>query len=133
LSHDAFTAIIPSGMEEGARVFQYSPAVRVPAGDLLFISGQVGLDAHGCVPEEPDEQFMLLFRNLESVVTTAGTCLDKIVELTSFHTSMDHVDLFKAIKERFFTTPPFPAWSIIGISALGRPGLLAEMRAVARL
>jgi enamine deaminase RidA (YjgF/YER057c/UK114 family) len=120
-------------MIEWADSFQYSPAIVVPAGALVFVSGQVGLDPVRGIVADPEAQFVKAFENLDAVLRAAGSSLDRIVELTTYHTSMEHTELFRQVKERFIHTPPFPAWSIIGASALGHPGLLVEIKAVATM
>jgi enamine deaminase RidA (YjgF/YER057c/UK114 family) len=126
-------AVIPPSMVDNAAIYQYSPAVVVPAGDLLFVSGQVGLDPHRGVLLDPEEQFVKAFENLDTVLRSAGTEFANVVELTSYHTAMEYVELFMRVKERFMTSEPHPAWSIIGASALGRPELLVEIKAIATL
>ena len=127
------TAVIPPSMAENAAIYQYSPAVVVPAGDLLFISGQVGLDPIRGVLVDPQEQFVKAFQNLDAVLQAAGTTFADVVEMTSYHTAMEYVELFMRVKERFITSTPHPAWSIIGASALGHPELLVEIKAIAML
>ena len=51
---------------EKSQDFGFSPAVR--AGDLLFISGQVGLEPDGTVPKDPERQFTLAFAALDKVL-----------------------------------------------------------------
>ena len=38
------------------------------AGDLLFCSGQIGLDADGAVPAQPEDQFAAAFAALSRVL-----------------------------------------------------------------
>ena len=126
-------AVIPESVTGTAERYRYSPGIVVPAGDLLFVSGQVGRDATGTVVLDPERQFATAFENLDAVLTAAGTSLAHVVELTTYHTAMEHLALFAEVKSRFLTTTPYPAWSAIGVQELALPGLLVEIKATATL
>jgi enamine deaminase RidA (YjgF/YER057c/UK114 family) len=126
-------AVIPSAVADTAASYEYSPGVIVPAGDLLFVSGQVGRDSTGHVVEDPEQQFVTAFENLESILVQAGATMADVVEITTFHTSMAELAVFARVKARFLDTTPHPAWTAIGISELALPGLRVEIRATARL
>ena len=49
-----FTPVVPEGMETYYDDYQFSPAVR--CGDLLIISGQLGFDPDGSLPDDPAKQ-----------------------------------------------------------------------------
>ena len=126
-------AVIPADMTEPAHSYQYSPGIRVRAGSLLLVSGQVGRDPQRGVLTDPEAQFVKAFENLETIVREAGGTLGDVVEITTYLTSMEHLPLLAKVKERFFTTEPYPAWTGIGIQELALPGLLLEVRAIAAL
>lgn len=112
-----------------AAAYRYSPGVRAPARDLLFVSGQVGRDAELGVITDPEAQLVKAFENLEAVVREAGGTLADVVEITTYLTSMELLPLLARVKDRFFTTEPYPAWTGIGVSELALPGLLLEVKA----
>lgn len=61
----------------------YSQAVEVSgATRLLFISGQVGVDADGSVPGGIAEQARLAWRNLAAQLAAAGMGFDNLVKVT---------------------------------------------------
>jgi enamine deaminase RidA (YjgF/YER057c/UK114 family) len=126
-------AVIPASMTGPAAAYRYSPGIRVRAGDLLLVSGQVGRDAETGVIADPEAQFTKAFENLEAVVREAGGTLADVVEITTYLTSMEHLPLVAAVKDRFFTTEPYPAWTGIGVQELALPGLLLEVKATAAL
>ena len=49
-------AVIPPSVAATAASYEYSPGVIVPAGDLLFVSGQIGRDATGQVIADPEQR-----------------------------------------------------------------------------
>lgn len=109
--------------------FEYSAAVR--AGGLVFVAGQVGLNPDGSIPSEPERQFVNAFERLKVVLETAGTSLDDLVEIVTYHVELSAgLRAFMEIKQRYVKAP-FPAWTIIGVAALARPELKIEIKAVA--
>lgn len=126
-------AVIPLSMAEPASAFQYSPGITVSAGTLLLISGQVGRDAVAGVIADPEAQFVKAFENLDAVLGEAGATLSDVIEITTYLTSMEHLPLLARVKQRFFTSAPYPAWTGIGVNELALPGLLLEVSATAAL
>ena len=122
--------IIPKGMEFYYERFHFAPAVRV--GKTLYCSGQLGWSGHGAPSADPKTQFTLAFENLRTVLEAAGGGFDDLIELTTFHVGMEHLQTFTNVKNDFIKEP-YPAWTAIGVSALAVPGALVEIRATARL
>ncbi|MEL6770766.1 MAG: RidA family protein [Bacteroidota bacterium] len=123
----AVTHVTPAPMQEVSTALQFSQAVRV--GDMVWVSGQVGFGADG-IPESADDQARVAFENLAFVLAEAGASLDDIVELTTYHVSMDDFGAFMAVKSEFIAAP-FPAWTAVEVSGLAEPSLLVEVKAVA--
>ncbi|MGS1009453.1 RidA family protein [Achromobacter anxifer] len=110
-------------------LFQYSPAVT--ANGLVFIAGQIGLRADGSLPESAVEQADLAFQRIAAVLGHLGLDFTDVVELVSYHVDVG-ADLagFRAVKEKYMRSD-FPAWTILGVAALARPGLAVEIKVVA--
>jgi len=111
--------------------YGYSDAVR--SGDLLFCSGQVGLEADGSAPSDPERQYDLAFATLGRLLAEHGAGPSDLVELTSFHVDFPrHMTEFMAAKARF-QNGARPAWTAVGVTALGMPGIVVEVKATARI
>ncbi|NBB09684.1 Rid family hydrolase [Pseudomonas sp. SLFW] len=111
--------------------WQYAPAVR--AGGLLFVAGLVGVKADGTVPVSVAEQTELAFQRIAEVLRLEGLGMGDLVEVVSYHVDLkQHLDDFLPVKKRHFVEP-FPAWTLIGIEALGLPELKIEIKVVAAL
>lgn len=109
--------------------FRYAPAVK--AGGLVFIAGQVGLRPDGSLPDTAREQIERAFERLAAILAHLGLGFEDLVELVSYHVEVDtQLADFRAVKDRWISQD-FPAWTILGVAALARPGLVVEMRAVA--
>jgi enamine deaminase RidA (YjgF/YER057c/UK114 family) len=126
-------AIIPEGMRRTSDAYGSSPAVSVAGGCLIFISGQVGVDEAGQPIADPEAQFVAAIENLREILEAAGGSLADVVEMTTYFTSIVDLPLFVAVKERSFTTTPYPAWTAIGVNELALPGLRVEIKATAGL
>lgn len=108
----------------------YSPAVR--SGDLLFVSGQVGSREDGSPEETYLGQVERAFKNLEAVLDAAGCSFDDIIDVTTFHTDPEaQLPDLMSVKERYFPSRPFPAWTAIGVTWLA--GFDLEIKVVARI
>lgn len=126
------TAIFPKDRQATYDAYGYSAAIR--SGDLLFVSGQVGVDRDGKAIAGAKEQFAQVFENLRQVLVAAGCSFDDIIDVTSFHVDMfTHFDAFSAAKQRVFPEPPFPNWTAIGAATLADPDLLLEIKVIARV
>jgi len=107
----------------------YSQGIR--SGDLVFCSGQVGLDpATGELADGVEAQAERALRNLQAVLDAAGLGLDDVVKTTIFLTDVGDFGAVNAVYAKFMPEPP-PARSTVGIAALPK-GALIEIEAIAR-
>lgn len=108
----------------------YSAAIR--AGELLFVSGQVGSRSDGTPEPDFKQQLRQAFDNLGAVLEAAGCTFDDVIDLTTFHTDPEtQFDDIMAAKARVFPAPPFPSWTAVGVTWLA--GYDFEIKVVARL
>ena len=107
----------------------YSQAIR--SGDLVFCSGQLGLDpATGELADGVEAQAERSLRNLQSVLDAAGLGFDDVVKTTIFLADVNDFAAVNAVYGKFMPAPP-PARSTVGVAALPKGGLV-EIEAVAR-
>jgi enamine deaminase RidA (YjgF/YER057c/UK114 family) len=59
-------------------------ALATRVGNLVYTSGMVGVDTDFNVPEDPGDEFRLIFENLAGVLEAMGTSLDHVVDSTEF-------------------------------------------------
>ena len=112
----------------------FSQAVRV--GDLLFVSGQVAWDAERHVVGVGDaaRQAEQAFANVVSVLAANGSNVDRVVKITMFATSRDHLAPLRNVRQRVFgKTGHFPASTFVVVSGLAAPELLVEVEAIAHV
>ncbi|MBM3503932.1 MAG: RidA family protein [Alphaproteobacteria bacterium] len=100
-------------------------------GNLIFLSGQVGVDEHGAIPKnEPERQIELALANIDRLLRLAGSDLSKVVKTTTYLTNMAHVGVWLQVKTRSFVKP-WPAGTVVEVSKLGHPDVLVEIEVVA--
>jgi 2-iminobutanoate/2-iminopropanoate deaminase len=107
-----------------------SQAIR--AGNLLYVSGQaaVGDDGQIVAPGDFDGQADRAFRNLQRVLVAGGSSLSSVVKVTIFLTSMSHFPKIVELRRKWFSAP-YPADTIVEVSALYSPEAMIEIEAVA--
>lgn len=110
--------------------FLLSQAVR--AGDFLFVSGQAGYGDDGAIVAKGDfdKQADQAFRNLQRALVAGGSSLDRVVKVTIFLTSMSHFPTIVELRRKWFSMP-YPADTIVEISALYSPDAMIEIEAIA--
>jgi len=112
-----------------AAIGPYSQAIR--SGDLVFCSGQIGLDPATCeLVDGVEAQAERAIRNLASVLDAAGLGFDDVVKTTIFLVDFNDFATVNEIYARFMPDPP-PARSTIGVGALPK-GARVEIEAIAR-
>lgn len=120
--------IIRTDKAPGA-VGPYSQAIKV--GNLLFLSGQVGLDpATGKLAgDDVGTQLEQVIRNITTVLEAAGSSLQQVVKATVFLYDMDDYAKMNEIYARHFGANP-PARSAVAVDRLPL-GALVEIEVIA--
>jgi enamine deaminase RidA (YjgF/YER057c/UK114 family) len=127
-----FTHLIPAGSEPEAAAYGLAPGLRT--GDLIFVSGQLGIDEGGNIPADGARQAELAFLALERVLAEGGATLGDIVQLQTFHKGGMAAtnEWFLPVKNRFIKKP-YPTWTGVGVADIGGEGALIEIGAIARV
>jgi 2-iminobutanoate/2-iminopropanoate deaminase len=109
----------------------YSVAIRT--GNLVFASGQLGLDpaTGSLVPGGIEAETRQALTNLRHVLAEAGSGLEWVVKTIVFLNDMGDFSKMNAVYAEFFTENP-PARSTIQAAALPKGGTV-EIEAVAIL
>lgn len=108
----------------------FSPAIIT--GDLVFTSGQIGIDPKtGQLPEGMEAQLEQVFRNLATVLEASGSSVDHIVKATVFLADMNDYNKMNELYRAKFKGDP-PARSTVQVARLPRDARI-EIEAVAVL
>lgn len=111
-----------------AAIGPYSQAIR--CGNMLYSSGQIPLDpaTGNMVGENITEQAEQVMKNLQAVLTEAGTDFDHVVKTTCFLANMNDFAAFNAVYGSYITSAP--ARSCVAVAALPK-GALVEVEVIA--
>lgn len=124
-------AIFPSA-ERHALYDKHGYSAAVKAGELLFVSGQVGSRIDGEPQPEFEAQVRQAFANLKAVLEAAGCGWDDVIDITTFHTDPEkQFDTIMAVKGEVFGEPPYPTWTAVGVTWLA--GFDFEIKVIARI
>jgi 2-iminobutanoate/2-iminopropanoate deaminase len=110
-------------------VAHYSPSMR--SGDLLFVSGQVGLGDGGLVEGGVVAEAKQALANLQAVLADNGASLTDVVKCTVFLADIDDFATVNAEYAAVFGDHK-PARSMISVAALPI-GARVEIEAIAHL
>ena len=110
----------------------YSQGIAV--GNLVFTSGQLGLDpATGAFPEGGvAAQARQSLTNVKAVLEAAGSGMDKVVKTVVFLKDMNDFAAMNAVYAEFFPEGGYPARSAVEVARLPKDALV-EIEAVAHL
>ena len=108
----------------------YTQAVEITgATRTLFISGQVGVDAKGNVPEDVAAQAKLAWANLQAQLHAAGMNLDNVVKITTILTDLGNMTETRRIRTEVMGDRR-PASTLI-VAGLANPAWKLEVEAIA--
>ena len=109
----------------------YSHAVEVPAGvRTLHISGQIGMNPDGSVPDTMAGQADRAWQNLVAILADAGMGVEDLVRTTTFVTRADEVQVTREVRAKYLGDHK-PASTLLVVAALAQPAYLFELEAVA--
>ena len=131
MSSSRKTALNPDSVATPLKPY-YSNAVRSDAGPLLWISGQVALDADGKLVGEGDlrAQAVQVLDNIQAILADSGAEMEDIVKVTVYVTDIRAFNDIADIRERYFPKDG-PSSVICEVSALAWPEFMIEIEAVA--
>ena len=129
-------------MASTKQVFRSGPyaeliAQGVRVGSVLHLSGQVGMDAEGTIPDSMVEQTSMVYANIRSVLEEFGASMDHIVDETFYVTNVEeaheNLEQMFAIRAEAYGKQPEVTQTLIGVNALFLPSLKLEVKCVAIL
>lgn len=96
----------------------YSPAIK--AGNLLFLSGQIPLDAAGTmVTGDIGAQTEQVMRNISALLAAAGASFAHVVRTTVYLADMNDFAAMNEVYAKYVASPP-PARATVQVARLPR-------------
>jgi enamine deaminase RidA (YjgF/YER057c/UK114 family) len=122
--------------ELGAAPKFYSHAVTVAGpGKLIYVSGQISLDADGKLIGKGDmrAQSKQVFDNVTAVLRAAGATWDDVIKMNTYMvgTNAANVAAYREVRQNYLKAGRLPASTLVGVTALVQPELLLEVEVVA--
>ena len=117
----------------------YSQAIRVRAGELVFVAGQVALDTDRNLVGAGDAaaQTRKAFENIGQVLEGVGASFGNVVEFTTYLVGKESIQPFIQARTELFPTlfpnGDYPPNTLLIVDALVREEFLVEIKAVAAL
>jgi len=111
----------------------YSQAVVLPGQNLVYVSGQLGIDplsgefVKGGIAEQTNQ----VLTNVNTVLKAAGSNLLHVIKTTVYLKNMDDFSEMNKVYESFFSSNP-PARAAVEVSRLPKDALV-EIEAIAEL
>jgi 2-iminobutanoate/2-iminopropanoate deaminase len=124
----------PSGKRRAVKIGPpnglFTPAIIT--GDLVFTSGQIGIDSKtGQLAEGMEGQLQQVFRNLTTVLEASGSSIDHVVKATVFLADMNDYNAMNELYKKQFKGDP-PARTTVQVARLPRDARI-EIEVVAVL
>ena len=117
----------------------YNHAISASAGRLLFIAGQVSIDQDNQLvgPGDFSAQMQQVFKNLGSILDSAGASFENVVKFTTYVTRAQDLRAFyekrREIFAEIYPRGRYPANTLVVINQLAREEWLIEVEAIAAL
>ncbi|MFI5011013.1 MAG: RidA family protein [Hyphomicrobiales bacterium] len=118
---------------ELAKAPGYSHVAEIRGGRIIYIAGQVALDAQGKVVGKGDfeAQADQVFRNLGAALACVGCTSRNVVKFTVFLRDVGRLASYRKARDRFIGDATPPASTLIEVSRLAADDFLIEVEAVA--
>ncbi len=111
----------------------FSSGVKVPAGQMVFVSGQVARNAQGETVGKGDirVQTRQTMENVKAVLESAGATMDDVVKVTVFVTNVEEqLAGIHEVRAEYFKSD-YPASTLVEVKSLVSKDLLIEIEAIA--
>lgn len=114
----------------------YSQVAEVSGGKMIYVAGQVAMDASGNLVGKDDfrAQVDQAFKNINAAIQAAGGDFHSVIKLNYFCVeSVDaaQIPVVREIRDRYVDTAHPPTSTFVVVKRLVRPEWLIEIEAVA--
>jgi len=111
----------------------YSHVVEVEGGRLLFVSGQVPVNAQRqLTSKDLREQVGRVYDNIEAVLNSVGAGFEHVIKTNNYLTNLSQTGVFREVRDqRFGHLATKPASTTVVVTALVDPDYLLEIEVIA--
>jgi 2-iminobutanoate/2-iminopropanoate deaminase len=108
--------IYPPGAKAGGN---FSPGILV--NDSLYVSGMLGLDANGKIPDNFEAEVQQSLNNIDGVLTAAGMSREDVVSVQVYLTDLNNFQRMNTVYAAHFKDPR-PTRTTVGVAGLVNGG-----------
>ena len=119
--------------------YPFSQAIRVRAGEFLFIAGQPSVDVEGSTVGKGDmvAQTRQVYKNIGKVLESVGANFSNVIELSTFIVGREnlpaHLEVITDLYPNLFPDGDYPTDTVAIVDGLYIEDFLLEVKAVASL
>jgi 2-iminobutanoate/2-iminopropanoate deaminase len=121
-------AVSPTGAAKPATPPPFSPGIL--AGGTLYVSGQIGRDASGQVPDNFEQEVKNTLDAIGKILKAGGMTFDDVVAANVFLTDMTLFPRMNAVYMSYLKEPR-PARTTVGVAKLADPKAHIEINTIA--
>ena len=115
----------------------YTQVVVSPSAKIIYVSGQVPLNAKGEVVAEGDfrRQVTQVMENLKVALAAAGATMKDVIKANYYVVNLkpEQVAVIREVRSKYFSADHPPAGTLVGVTALVQEGYMIEIEAEAAL
>ncbi len=122
----------PAGSAELIGAYSHGISVDVGDSSMIFITGQIAMDANGqaVAPDDIEQQTHFVFQSIERILAADNATLGDVVKAVIYVRNMSDFSKISPIRNQYFQKSK-PVSSLIEISATVKPGCDIEIEVIA--
>ena len=113
----------------------FTQVVIAPLGTVIYVSGQVPLNAKGEVVGKGDfrAQATQVMENLKTALAAAGATMKDVIKANYYVVNLkpDQVAVIREVRNKYFSPEHPPAGTLVGVTSLVQEGYMLEIEAEA--
>ncbi len=113
----------------------YTHVITTKPGKMVFISGQVAMDAQGHLVGKNDlrAQTKQVFENLKTALTASGATFDDVVKITWYVKGYNPqlLPILRDVRDQYVNKEAPPTSTLVGVTSLFQDDYMLEVDAVA--
>ncbi len=113
----------------------YSHIAAVSGGQMIYLAGQVALDASGALvgPGDFHAQTRQIFENIKIALNEVGADFSHVVKLTYYLIDRSNAPIVREVRDQYVNTEAPPVSTLVEVRGLARDDFLLEIEATACL
>jgi 2-iminobutanoate/2-iminopropanoate deaminase len=104
----------------------------VQEGDTIYVKGCTGRNDDRSTPPDMETQMRNTYRTIERILQRFGASMSDVVEQTVFITDIAAGQAARHVRTEVYGEE-LPASATVGVTELGAPGLMIEIKVTARV